>query len=82
MEGNGRLIFFVMKNFVDSDSMCMRHDIFIFSLCIEFSGMLFEGYGFNRFYFLHIEGLALIIEFLILCERLSQSSLIVETNFL
>ena len=60
----------------------MGHNFFIFGFCVQFSGMLFEGNWFDWFYFLHIEGLALIIEFLILGEWLSKSSLIVETDFL
>ena len=49
----------------------MGHDFFIFGFCVEFGGMLFEGNGFDRFNFLHVEGLALIIEFLIFGEWLS-----------
>ena len=82
MEGYRRLIFFVVKYFVNSDAMSLWHDIFVFVLSVQLCWMLFECNWFDWFNFLHIESLALIIEFLVFSEWLSESCLIVETDFL
>ena len=62
--------------------MGLGENISVFGLSMELGRVLLEGDRFDRFYFLHVEGLALIVEFFILGEWLSQACLVVKTDFL
>ena len=82
MKGDRGVFLLFVEDFVDGNSMGLGKDIFVFGLSMELGRVLLEGDRFDRFYFLHVEGLALIVEFLILAEGLSQACLVVKTDFL
>lgn len=82
VEGDGGLIFLIVEYFIDGNPVGMGEDVPVFGFGVEFGGVLFEGNRFNGFGFLHIDSVALIIEFLVLAEGLPQPSLVVKTNFL
>ena len=82
VEGDGGLILLVVEYFIDGNPVGMGEDVLVLGLGVEFSGVLLEGDGFDGFGLLHIDSIALIIEFLVLSEGLSQAGLVVKTNFL
>ena len=82
VEGDGGLVLLVVEYFIDGDPVGLGEDVPVLGLGVEFGGVLLEGDRFDGFGLLHIEGVALIIEFLVLGEGLPQPGLVVKTNFL
>ena len=82
VKGNRWMFLLFVEDFVNGNSMSLGENISIFSFSVKLGGVLLQGNWFDRFYFLHVEGLALIVEFLIFGEWLSHACLVVKTDFL
>ena len=78
MDRDRRVIFFVMKYFIDGNAMSSGQYIFVSSLSVKLSGVLFECDWFDGLYFFEIESLGFIVKSFAFDKRLSYSWRLIE----
>jgi hypothetical protein len=81
MEGQGRLVAPVAKNFVDGEAVGLSEDIPVLGLGIELGGSLLKSNGFDGSLLLESESFAFVVRFAIFCEWHLGPGLVVKADF-